>query len=169
LSTKDDNLTTKWRPYPANESGARISWDMGALKICGGCRIYWGSDAAYRPSAYRIQVSEDGTNWTTVYTATSQPASGWVAYTWPATYCRYICLVVDQHGSSGTEVYEFDYYSRITDRVAAEHGHGSGITPYLKGSGKRIYEDLREAKPKSLEERLALIEARLKILEDLAA
>lgn len=121
--TIDDKIATGWMPNPPDESGAWIRWDLGAGKIVGACRIYWGADANYRPSAYRIQVSEDASNWTTVYTATTQPSSGWVEYTWSARYCRYIRLLIDAHGASGTEVYEFDYYSRLTDKVACEHGH----------------------------------------------
>ncbi len=129
----DDQLATPWRPNPANESNAWLTSDMGALKICGGCRIYWGADAAYRPTAYRLQVSEDGTTWTTVITdTTAPPASAWKEYSWNARYARYIRLIVDTHGSTGTEIFEVDYYSRITDRVAAEHGHGSGVEPYLE-------------------------------------
>ncbi|GAI34002.1 unnamed protein product, partial [marine sediment metagenome] len=129
----DDNTGTFWMPEPANEAGAWCRCDMGALKICGGCRIYWGAEVAYRPTAYRIEVSENGSTWTTVVTETeAAPASAWKEYSWNARYARYIRMIVDTHGASGTKVYEADYYSRITDRVAAEHGHGSGITPYLK-------------------------------------
>ena len=131
--TIDDNLASKWRPSPANEANAWCRWDTGALKILGSCRIYWGADAAYRPTNYDIDVSENGTDWTQVVNETSAPpASAWKEYSWNARYVRYIRLQINTHGASGTEIYEADYYSRITDRVAAEHGHGSGITPYLE-------------------------------------
>jgi len=126
--TVDDNLTTKWRPSPANEANAWCQWDTGALRILGGCRIYWGADTAYLPSEYKIQLSEDGTTWVDVVHETSAPPAGaWKEYSWNARYGRYLRLLVITHGSSGTEIYEMDYYSRITDRVAAEHGHGSSI------------------------------------------
>lgn len=133
----DEDTAIQWRPTPANEAGAWLRLDTGALKIIGGCRIYWGADAAYRPTAYTIQVSEDGTTWTTVVTETAAaPESAWKEYSWNSRYARYIRLLVGTHGASGTEIYEADYYSRIADRVASEHGHGSGITPHLKGSGQ---------------------------------
>ncbi|MBA7604663.1 hypothetical protein ES703_11789 [subsurface metagenome] len=131
--TISDNLTSQWRPEPANEADAWCRWDMGALKITSGCRIYWGAEVAYRPTAYRIGVSEDGSTWTTVVTeAEAAPASAWKEYSFNARYARYVRLIVDTHGATGTEVFEADYYSRIIDRVAAEHGHGSGITKHLK-------------------------------------
>lgn len=135
--TKDDDTATYWEPSPANESGAWCRWDTGALKILGGCRIYWGSDAAYRPTAYTLAVSDDDSSWTTVETLSSDPGAGWQEYTWNARYARYVKLTVSTHGSSGIRIYEFDYYSRITDRVAAEHGHGSGVTPAYQGHGIR--------------------------------
>lgn len=148
--TIDNELTSKWQPDPVNESGAWCRWGMGALKICSGCRIYWGADAAYRPTAYRIEVSVDGEAWTTVKTLTEAPAAGWVEYSWNSRYARYIRLIVDTHGATGTEIFEADYYSRITERVAAEHGHGSGVTPHLKGHGVRkgfTVRDALKAKP----------------------
>jgi len=108
--TKDENTATEWRPEPADESGAWCRWDTGALKFCAGCRVYWGADAAYRPTAYRVQISENTTDWTTVVTeAEAAPASAWKEYSWSGQYCRYIKLVVDTHGSSGTEIYEMDW------------------------------------------------------------
>ncbi len=120
-NTIDEGVDTKWR---ADEIGAWCRWDMEALKICGGLRVYWGADEAYRPTAYRIEVSENGTDWTTVATETeAAPASAWKEYSFNAWYARYIRLIVDTHSASGTEIFEADYYSRITERVAAEHGH----------------------------------------------
>jgi len=127
----DDDITTSWRPDPVNEVNAWVRIDMGALKICAGCRIYWGADANYRPTAYRIEVSEDGTTWITAVTETTDPGEGWKEYSWHARYARYIRMIVDTHGAIGTEVFEIDYYSRIVDRVASEHGHGSGVVPHL--------------------------------------
>jgi hypothetical protein len=130
--SKDDSLGSFWLPSPANESRAWCQWDTGALKIIAGCRVYWGAEAGYLLNAYRIQLSEDGTNWNTVATETvAPPTDAWKEYSWKARYARYIRLMVDSHGASGTKIYEIDYYSRITDRVAAEHGHRSGITPHL--------------------------------------
>jgi len=158
--TIDDDTTTKWRPSPANEAGAWIQWDTGAAIILCGCRIYWGTDTNYLPSAYRIQVSEDGSTWEDVVTETSPPPAGaWMEYSWRARYGRYIRLIVDTHGPSGTEIYEMDYYSRLVDRVAAEHGHGSGVTPHLKGHGVKPFESLRKRRDlDSLIKRIEILE-----------
>lgn len=107
--TKDDNIATQWRPIPENESGAWIRWDMGTVNGVRGARVYWGADENYRSTAYRIQTSTDNSSWTTVVTETSAaPASAWKEYSWSETLARHIRLVVDTHGSSGTEIFEMD-------------------------------------------------------------
>jgi len=42
-----------------------------------------------------------------------------------ARYALYIRLRIATHGVAGTRVYESDHYSRIVEKVASEHGHGS--------------------------------------------
>ena len=113
LNTIDSDLATKWVPYPANEAGAWCRWDMETTKILGGCRIYWGDYENFRPQAYRIQVSSDGENFGTLETETTDPGQGWKMYFWPAvSNVRYIRLLIDTHGASGTEVYEFGYVTK---------------------------------------------------------
>jgi len=136
LYLTDDDETSYWQPDPINEAGAYVIFDMGALKICGGCRIYWGAEN--RPSSYVIEVSEDGSTWETVYDSNGEtPPAGWKEYSWNARYCRYIRYRNTHPTGENQQINEFDYYSRIVERVASEHGHGSGITPHLKGHGVR--------------------------------
>lgn len=111
-NTVDDNVATLWQPNPPNEAGAWISWDMGSVKYIKGCRIYWGSDAAYRPSEYKIWVSVDGIEWTEVTHETeAAPASAWKTYSWDFQVVRYFKLTIITHGASGTQVFETDEYS----------------------------------------------------------
>ena len=132
----DEDEVTGWQPDPINEVGAYAVFDMGALKICGGCRIYW--DTANRPSSYVIEVSDDGSTWTEVYNSNGEtPSAGWVEYSWNARYCRYIRYRNTHSTGENQQMNEFDYYSRIVERVASEHGHGSRVTPHLKGHGVR--------------------------------
>lgn len=108
----DDDTGTSWMPDPSNEAGAWISWDMGSVKYSKGCRIYWGSEAPYRPSEYKIWVSENGTDWTEVVHETeAPPASAWKTYSWDVQQIRYFTLSIMTHGASGTKVYETDEYS----------------------------------------------------------
>ncbi|MBA7665194.1 hypothetical protein ES703_73263 [subsurface metagenome] len=124
-NTVDENTATAWSPDPINEVGAWISWDAGSLKFIGGCRIYWGSEAAYRPTEYKLYVSANGTDWTEVIHETeAAPASAWKTYQWYVQKAQYIKMIVTTHGASGTKVYEVDEYSTDSDGVIVSHGHG---------------------------------------------
>jgi len=118
---KDDNTNTWWSPNPPNEANAWLRFDLGStLTGVAGCRIYWHSDANYRPQAYKIQASADGSNWDDVYVATTQPPAGWVEYSWqPRNQTRYIRILITQPSTSGTRICEFDYYQSSIWR----HGH----------------------------------------------
>jgi len=117
----DDIVDSFWQPEPPNEEGAWIRFDLGSvLAGVAGCRIYWPSDANYRPQAYKIQASVDGSTWDDVVVENTQPPAGWVEYSWIArAQTRYLRILILQHGSSGTRVNEFDYYQSSIWR----HGH----------------------------------------------
>jgi len=115
----DDIASTGWRP--STPQGSYITFDLGStLAGVAGCRILWPDDATLRPQAYRIQASEDNTNWTTLATYTSDPGAGWREYAWlPLNRCRYIRIAIDTPGTSGVMLQEFDYYQSSIWR----HGH----------------------------------------------
>jgi len=121
LRAIDDNPDTYWQPHPPNQENAWLRLDLGStLGGVMGCRVHWYSDANYRPQAYKIQASVDGSNWEDVVIASSQPPAGWVEYSWPLRYyTRYLRILITQHGPSGTRVNEFDYYQSSIWR----HGH----------------------------------------------
>jgi hypothetical protein len=118
---RDNNTDSWWQPNPPNAENAWITFDLGStLAGVAGCRIYWPSDANYRPRAYKTQASVDGSNWDDVYEANTQPPAGWAEYYWIArSQTRYIRLLITQPGPSGTRVCEFDYYQSSIWR----HGH----------------------------------------------
>ncbi|MFN3621936.1 MAG: discoidin domain-containing protein, partial [Nitrososphaerales archaeon] len=85
-----------------------------------GCRILHNSDANYRPQAYKIQGSSDGSTWEDLYTQTTQPQAGWIEHAWnPKPSIRYLRILITSHGASGTRINEFDYYQSSIWR----HGH----------------------------------------------
>jgi len=126
----DNDTSTIWSAG-TSDNGEWIYIDLSAPTIVGGARIYWGSNV---PKAYRIQASTDASTWYDVYSVQAPPqANSWAEYSWPAVYARYLRLYFDDTGGTAPEVAEFQYYSQITDRVAAEHGHGSGVEPWKEG------------------------------------
>ncbi len=162
----DNDTTTTWSPASTNP-GEWISIDLGVPTICGGARVYWGANV---PNAYRIQASIDAATWQDVYVSTTPPsANDWTEYSWPAVYTRYLRIIFDDPGTNQPEVAEFHYYSRIVERVAAEHGHGSGVERWKRGPRARrgfkkkreIDDDIKKHKRKSkvtTKELLQLIE-----------
>lgn len=125
ILTIDEDTGTNWVPVPENEAGAWISWDLGSLKFLQGIRIYFGADAAYRPVAYHIQVSKDAATWVTIITETEAPgASAWKEWINLLKWTRYVKIIVDTHGASGTKIYEVDLYSVDLYTALEEHGHG---------------------------------------------
>jgi len=118
---KDNNTDTWWSPILTSQGEEWIQFDLGSvLAGVAGCRIYWNSDANYRPQAYKIQASVDGSTWDDLVVASSQPPAGWAEYSWVARpQTRYLRILIQQHGSSGTRVNEFDYYQSSIWR----HGH----------------------------------------------
>ena len=120
--TLDDKSQSGWKPDPPNQPNAWIQFQLFSTPIGGvaGCRIYWPSEATLRPQAYRIQVSEDGSNWQTLATYTQPPEAGWREYSWPPlSSCKYIRITIDTTGTSGVTLQEFDYYQSSIWR----HGH----------------------------------------------
>jgi hypothetical protein len=115
----DEALSTGWKPSTPQNSW--VTFDLGStLAGVAGCRILWPSDASLRPQAYRIQASEDNTNWTTLASHNTDPGAGWREYAWlPLNRCRYIRIAIDTPGTSGVMLQEFDYYQSSIWR----HGH----------------------------------------------
>ena len=113
----DDNISSYWQLAASD-----VTFDLGSvLGGVAGCRIYWDSDANYRPQAYKIQASVDGSTWDDVVVSDTQPPAGWAEYSWIArNQTRYLRILVTTHGSSGTRIHEFDYYQSSIWR----HGHG---------------------------------------------
>ena len=61
---------------------------------------------------YQIQVSDNGTNWRTVYaTSTGQPGTNSVSFA--PTTARYVRMQGEQRGTwFGYSLYEFEVYAR---------------------------------------------------------
>ncbi|MFH8473947.1 beta-N-acetylglucosaminidase domain-containing protein [Streptomyces sp. NPDC018000] len=60
----DGDASTRWESQASNSQWLRI--DLGERRTIGSVRL--NRDASY-PKSYRVEVSDDGTSWTTVHTA----------------------------------------------------------------------------------------------------
>lgn len=144
-----------------------ITLDLSAEKIISAIRVNF-PDASYLPSQINLYGSLDGENFDLIDTFENF-TTGWNELTFNARYLRYFKLEFD---TPNIKTAEIDYYSRITDRVAAEHGHGSGVKDYLnleKRSSKFSLADSLKLKSEEIKKKRAKaekLEDRIKTLEE---
>lgn len=90
-----------------------------------------GEGAGLNTRAYRIQVSNDGTNFTDVVTVTDN-TEGLTSHTIPVTNARYVRLVVDkptQGNDSAARIFEFEIYG-VDNTIT--------IPPVYQGANKAL-------------------------------
>ncbi len=104
----DGDPNTRWASgaWADNES---ITVDLGSPQTVARAVLRW--EVAYGKS-YQIQVSDNGSNWRTVYsTNTGQPGVNSASFT--PTTARYVRMQGEQRGTwFGYSLYEFEVYSR---------------------------------------------------------
>jgi uncharacterized protein YjdB len=108
-NTLDGNLATRWS---ADGDGQWIRYDLGATLTIGSVTIAWYQGTSWQ-SAFELQVSLDGTTWSSVFTGRSsgqtlQPER----YDFPAVPARYVRIV--GHGQwNGTTL--LSWWNSITE------------------------------------------------------
>ena len=102
----DGSLTSRWASSYADNQWLRV--DLGATKSVARMVIRW--ESAYA-TAYKIEVSSDGTNWTQAAAVTGGNG-GLDNVAFPATNARYVRLYGQTRATTyGFSVYEVDLYS----------------------------------------------------------
>ena len=100
-NTRDNELATRWS---ASGDGQWISYDLGSLTTIGPVDIAWYCGNQWA-SSFDIQVSLDGSTWSTVFAGRSsgqtlQPEQ----YTFPAVTGRYVRIVGHGQWNGTTEL-----------------------------------------------------------------
>ncbi|QUQ66289.1 discoidin domain-containing protein [Kutzneria sp. CA-103260] len=114
----DGDATTRWSSAAADPQWLQV--DLGAVDAVGQVVVQW--EAAYA-KAYQIQLSTDGSNWTTAYSTTTG-AGGTETLTVTGN-ARYVRLYGTQRATGyGYSVYEFQV-----------HTTGGGSTGPVQGGG----------------------------------
>jgi hypothetical protein len=126
-NANDGNLTTRWSSLDSDPQWIKIDLN-GTFEITG-AKIVWEAAAA---KVYTIDVSANGTDWTTVY-STSSGAGGTVNYT-INIIARYIRMNSTQRINTsqywGNSIYEFEVYGSAT---------GTGINNLTKEKSISVY------------------------------
>ncbi len=102
----DGNDSTRWSSQFSDPQWIYV--DLGAIYNISEVKLNWENAAG---KDYQIQVSNDATSWTTIYSVTGNTASGWHDYTDLTGSGRYVRMLgtarVTQYGYS---LYDFDVY-----------------------------------------------------------
>lgn len=102
----DGNFSTRWSS--AYSDPQWIVVDLGSTQSIGQFRLYW--ETAYG-KAYQLQVSDDNTNWTTVYGETNG-AGGMESINVPPVSARYVRMCGTSRGTIwGYSLWEFQVYT----------------------------------------------------------
>lgn len=74
----DGSTSSMWYTRTSGEQWIQVS-TVRPIRL-GGFRWYLGSN--YRPKDFKVQGSDDGVNWTDLFTGTSDDTQGWKEYYW---------------------------------------------------------------------------------------
>ncbi len=118
----DGDITTRWSSGFSDPQWLQV--DLGQTYAIDHATLVWEAAAA---SAYQIQTSTDGTNWTTIYANNNSPQDIQdMALSGTGRYIRvYATARASQWGDS---IYEFDVYGSPTS--------GGGGSPTLLSQGQ---------------------------------
>jgi hypothetical protein len=101
----DGDVTTRWSSAFSDPQWIQV--DLGASTAINHVRLNWEAACA---SAYQIQVSTDGSNWSTTSTVTGNTYAGAQDYDLSAT-ARYVRVYATARNSAwGDSLYEFEVY-----------------------------------------------------------
>ncbi len=105
ISAVDGNPSTRWSSLYTNSEWLKV--DLGQVNVVNRVKLNW--ESAYG-SGYKIQVSNDGANWTDIFTTTTGNG-GIDDISFAPVNARYVRLYGTQRATAfGYSVYEFEVY-----------------------------------------------------------
>ena len=112
----DGGMGSRWSSQYSDDQWIAI--DLGALQTFSQVNLIWESAAG---RAYKIQVSDDKTNWRDVY-ATDAGDGGTDEINFPATTARYVRMLGLKRATNfGYSLYEFGVYAGHTHAISPLH------------------------------------------------
>ncbi|WP_371477330.1 glycoside hydrolase family 3 C-terminal domain-containing protein [Kitasatospora sp. NBC_00315] len=105
----DGNAATRWSSGTAMANGQSITVDMGATHSVSRIGLDAGTSAGDYPRGYQVQLSTDGTTWTSPV-ATGTGTTALVTASFPAQNARWIKVTQTGTNSSWWSVSEFNAY-----------------------------------------------------------
>lgn len=114
----DGDLDSYWRSGSVSSSNP-VAWlrvDLGATSTVGRAIVHWRS--SYYARSYELQVSQDGSNWSTSYSTTAG-AGGSQEFYFAQTPARYVRLYMTQNNSSTYRINEFEIFGGMAGEIPA--------------------------------------------------
>ena len=128
----DWNTSTRWSTGASQTNGQWFQVDMGSMQVFDQVSFQTTSTGKFDyPRGYEIQVSSDGSNWTTVR---SGQGFGWKqALSFDPVYARYVRITQTGTAQEWWSIAEFHVYSEMalarSSWVATASSSGTGTTP----------------------------------------
>ncbi len=104
----DGSLTTRWSSGASQSDGQFYAVDMGKAQTFNRLLLETGASSSDYPRGYRIQVSADGTNWTTVASGANGNANLLIQF--PVQTARYLRVVQTGTASSWWSIADLQIY-----------------------------------------------------------
>ncbi len=116
----DGSPSTYWRS--GNSSAAWLRVDLGSEQTAGRAVIYWRG--SYYARSYQLQVSNNDSSWTTVY-STNSGAGGTIEIAFAQITARYVRLYMTKKNGASYRVNDLEIYSGAAalSRNEAEEAH----------------------------------------------
>jgi hypothetical protein len=132
--TLDGNAGTRWSTGITQANGQWYQVDMGNNQTFNRVLIDAGSTTNDYPRGYQVQVSTNGTSWTTVASGTGSTASVLVEF--PVQVARYLKVVQTGTSTSWWSIHELNVYGELeksrsgwtASASATESGGSAGNT-----------------------------------------
>lgn len=138
----DGNTGTRWSTGTAQANGQWYQLDMGRNQTFNRVLLDAGSSVSDYPRGYQVQVSTDGTNWTTVANGSGTGASVLVQF--PVQVARYLKIVQTGSSTSWWSIAELNVYgeaeqsrSAWTASASSTESGGSPANALDNNSGTR--------------------------------
>jgi len=133
----DGNSTTRWSSY---QSGAEdndkqsITIDLGSIYKVNKVILNW--EAAYGKS-YKIEVSTNGSSWTTATSITNNSSAGIKEHTFTATNAQFVRMSGVERGNpnGGYSLYEFEIYGEPSEQQPSTPHNARFFMPQTNETG----------------------------------
>jgi len=132
----DGSSTTRWSSYQSGSENNNqwIAVDLGSVYKVNKVVLNWETSFG---KSYRIEVSTDGTNWTQVFSTTSNSSSGVKTHSFSSANARHVRMLGVERGYEygGFSLYEFEIYGESSEQQPSTPHNAKFFMPHVNETG----------------------------------